>query len=320
MFVYSLCLVLIVFEVVLWSQTSLPNATAGTGRRKTVASELKSLQGGKEHSRITQYLVQGLDLPVAPLSGSDRVVLKDDLTREELSLLLLTEDDQVLFKKLLPNNTSGLRHNTCALVGNSVSLLSEERGGEIDRHQAVLRFIDSTSTKYDAHAGRKRTYLAVTEGSIDAFIPESGFDKAKRPRSKALLIHGDVPVQDYAELRKSQPDVQAYYLSPVFDLRVRKAYRTIMKRAMSLGETFSDDRAALDEDGMPWALMPLFFLTSICKIVFVYGFTAPVAATDLFGPTYYGQAQSVSEHPHGTQMQYLLRVLSMEGLGIELVS
>ena len=72
---------------------------------------------------------------------------------------------------------------------------------------------------------------------------------------------------------------------------------------------------------MPHAFLPLLFMKSICKIVFVYGFTVPLVAEDSASPqaTYYGQARSESESAHVRAMQYLLRVLSLEG-HIELVS
>ena len=319
---HSLCLVLILFEVAWWSQSGLHSqgGRAGQPRRKTVASAFGSLEEAKAGLQLTEYLLEGVALPSGGQDG-ERVYLADGLTEAERSLLFVNEDDEYQLRELLPNSTQGPRHNTCAFVGNSVSLLSEERGAEIDRHQAVLRFMDGTSTKYDAFVGRKRTYLAVTRGSIEPYIPESEYDKSKRPRSKGLVIHGDVPVQDYAQLRRTHPETQAYYMSPSFEMRARGAYGEIVGRARKLGEPIGDrQKASLDSSGLPLALIPLFFLKSVCKVVFVYGFTVPVTRRDdLFGPTYYGQARSKSEHPHCGEMEYLLRAFSMEG-EVELVS
>ena len=314
---YSLCLSLCVVEILWWCQIHVPSGARDKANARTVVSVFESEGGTSRDSTLTQYLLDGVDLQVGGVAGEERVFLTGTLTGDEKSFLFLTEDDVILLEDLLPNVTTSPRHNTCAFVGNSASLLSEERGGEIDRHQAVLRFIDSTSTKYDAHVGRKRTYLSVTTGSIDAFIPESEYDKAKRPRSKALVVHGDIPVHDYAELRKSQPDVQAYYLSPSFDMNARKAYGRIADRMRRLGGRW----ASIANDPMPQALLPLFFMRAICKIVFVYGFTAPVSAgsEDLFAPTYYGQPKSFSERPQSLRMEEILRMLMLEG-EVELVS
>ena len=44
-----------------------------------------------------------------------------------------------------------------------------------------------TSTKYDAFVGRKRTYLAVTRGSVEPYIPESEYDKSSAPGPRVSL-------------------------------------------------------------------------------------------------------------------------------------
>lgn len=328
MFLYALCLVLILFEVLWWTQTSVVPLTKGSLQKETAVSKLLKVDNQKE-GQVTKYLLDDISIPKVPLEKSQqlagqRLVLRDNFTSTEKALLFLTDSDVVFLEEVLPkegeNGTISLQHNTCAFVGNSLSLLSEDRGSEIDRHQAVLRFIDGTSTKYDAFVGRKRTYLPVTKNHIYTFVPEIGnaFVKAKKPRSKVLLVYGDVPFQEYAELRKIQPDVHAYYLSPAFEMRVRKVYQQILERMMRLGENV--DGAASGGE-MPQALIPLFFMKSICKIVSVYGFTVPLASDHLYSPnvTYYGQARSESESAHGKVMQYLLRLLSLEG-HIELVS
>ena len=279
--------------------------------RQTTISELHSLGKKGGDVQLSKYLIdKSWDLE------SERLVVKDAFTAQEKSLLFLSDEDVEFLQSVLPNDTSALRHNTCAFVGNSVSLLLDDRGSEIDRHQAVMRFIDSTSTKFDSFVGRKRTYLSVTNKYIEDFVPESTYDNAKRPRSKTLLVYGDIPVQDYAQLRISQPDVQAYYLSPVFDLKIRKMYKGILSRMKNVGETVDTNF-----ERMPHALPSLFFMKSICKIVFVYGFTVPIATehTHSAANTYYGQAKSDSESAHVQAMQYILRLLMLEG-HIELVS
>jgi hypothetical protein len=62
-------------------------------------------------------------------------------------------------------------------------------------------------------------------------------------------------------------------------------------------------------------------MKKICRIVFVYGFTVPMASEQALSPnsTYYGQAKTDSERAHMRAMQYILRVLMLEG-HIELVS
>jgi hypothetical protein len=54
--------------------------------------------------------------------------------------------------------------HSCAIVGNGGSLLLHTRGGEIDAHEAVLRFNGGITKGFEAHVGTKTTFrLANTQ-------------------------------------------------------------------------------------------------------------------------------------------------------------
>ena len=56
----------------------------------------------------------------------------------------------------------GVLHDTCALVGNSGSLMKHNYGDEIDEHNVVMRFNLAPTVGYEKHVGTKTT-LRVSE-------------------------------------------------------------------------------------------------------------------------------------------------------------
>ena len=53
------------------------------------------------------------------------------------------------------------RFATCAIVGNSGSLLRQERGHEIDAHEMVYRFNQAPLKGYEKHVGSRCTHESL---------------------------------------------------------------------------------------------------------------------------------------------------------------
>jgi hypothetical protein len=52
---------------------------------------------------------------------------------------------------------TGMRHQTCAVVGNSPSMNDHLHGGEIDAHDVVIRFNFAPTVGYERRVGRRTT-------------------------------------------------------------------------------------------------------------------------------------------------------------------
>jgi hypothetical protein len=62
-----------------------------------------------------------------------------------------------------------VRHQTCALVGNSGALLGSAYGAEIDAHDAVVRINSGLTAGYERHVGSRTTVLIERDMDLSTF-------------------------------------------------------------------------------------------------------------------------------------------------------
>jgi len=138
----------------------------------------------------------------------------------------------------------GVLHDTCALVGNSGSLMKHNYGDEIDEHNVVMRFNLAPTVGYEKHVGTKTT-LRVSEMEY--------FPYRESSETILALIASEKLLETFMEYRTMAPLTdKSYVLSPEFIEYVSK----------SLG------RGSIPSVGT----MGLFFMLHTCRKVDVYGF------------------------------------------------
>ena len=295
--------------------------------------------GGRRHRRRRRPSGDGAGGSDARSDETLRFAIHAPLTEDEMLLLLLHEAEAKEASEALPDEDVLLatHHRTCAVIGETSSLLDgTERGKEIDRHDAVFRFNDRKVD--DLNRGVKRSYLFVNERNAATFVPGGDDNKPTiRPKSRAVIVvssarartrtrarapyvivlsltpfrtplaivrtrtqHGDVSLQMYLDILDRHEGRGAVrtvaYLSPTMQLRVHRFYWSLVDRLTFLGEDVGD---ASWRRRVPHALVPLFAAMRMCEATYVYGFTSPRVPKP--------------NDAHNVAMQYILRMLSLEG-------
>lgn len=277
----------------------------GVTHSGTVMSRMKARTGTmdtKDVGLLSSHILNNLELPIT--GNQSRLVLYDMLTKEEKTLLFLLEAEGDRLNEVLPSQAFSPKHRTCAIVGNSVTLLDADLGNEIDSNSAVLRFSDTK--EFLLHTGKKRTYLALTEDYLETFLPSEDIQwKIRKPKTKNIIVYGDTPLQKYADMIRKNPDIPTYYLSPAFELEIQKFYRKFHDILVDLDEKLDPSFYR-----MPHALLPIFMMMRICDDVFVYGFSCPADKQD---QVFYGRTKSNAEIVSNPAIQYILKILSLEG-------
>jgi hypothetical protein len=90
------------------------------------------------------------------------------------------------------------RHGSCAVVGSSRVLLGAQRGGEIDAHDAIVRFDDAPTRGFENILGRRTTYRVASPAFVASIVADSptavktiaGVPHLV-PGAKALVVVGD---------------------------------------------------------------------------------------------------------------------------------
>ncbi|KAK3281089.1 hypothetical protein CYMTET_11093, partial [Cymbomonas tetramitiformis] len=93
---------------------------------------------------------------------------------------------------LLPNSEPTWQFTSCAVVGNSGSLLSGEYGMEIDSKQAVFRINYAPTHGFERYVGSRTTFDVVNQQHTKVFVPEvqagGHLPEAKRSPMRESII------------------------------------------------------------------------------------------------------------------------------------
>ena len=88
----------------------------------------------------------------------------------------LPADDESLFAFLPPgsirtrSSSSRRKLDTCAVVGNSGSILHKPLGAEIDNHTMVYRFNQAPTAGYERYTGVKTTHESLNSAWVKALV------------------------------------------------------------------------------------------------------------------------------------------------------
>eukprot|EP00898_Chlorokybus_atmophyticus_P005324 jgi/Chlat1/5793/Chrsp387S05512 len=96
-----------------------------------------------------------LYIPIPPVEGGDRPT-RYIITPSQL--------------RHLPSTEWRPAFNTCAIVGNSGSLLYEQYGKDIDAHDAVFRFNQAPTLGYEVHVGSRTTFEFLNSAWVQQLL------------------------------------------------------------------------------------------------------------------------------------------------------
>jgi len=285
--------------------------------RDTVIGNLKRELGTQHHyPLLTKHLVKGLG--VVRLNTS-ALVLHGHLSDREAKTLQLTESEAHEINQILPESDFNHQYASCAVVGNSASLLQYQFGNEIDGHDVVLRFNDAPTRNFEEHAGRRCTFRAISHEHTRQLIGLSKVPEKERvksshgikPGARTILVMPDTPVRYYTDLRHKFPENVIMYMTPEMEAASGAVFQKVVDKLARLGE-----REALHVDRHSTGLVAVLMLMQVCKKVSMYGFQpmAPPPGSSMPSAMYYDKVLTDSDVTASPMSFLFWRVLNTENM------
>ena len=142
---------------------------------------------------------------------------------------LSLEVTQELYDQL-PEECPETRHESCLLLGNSGTLMLEERGAYFDSHDMVYRFNQGPTDKYEAHVGRKTTYESLNAKFANKLLADEGWNWRKPDVPTYIMFEPIKLASLYVDLRRKHPDVKILLLTPHAYVRIHRIYNDLLGR------------------------------------------------------------------------------------------
>ena len=194
-------------------------------------------------------------------------------------------DLDMVFEKALTNEdfAKGSRcHETCALVGNSGTILGSGFGHEINEHDAVLRINFATTVGFEADVGSRTTYDFANRKNIR----ESLTEKELRPRDPPSEVLAYEITSRATRKKIYQPAMQRHgdtvamrFLHPNFLTLTSRFWTEAVEEIERInGEKYSEKPMS--------GYFALMFMLQVCGRVDLYGFEAFTRKTRTKGVPY----------------------------------
>uniref|UniRef100_A0A061S202 beta-galactoside alpha-(2,6)-sialyltransferase n=1 Tax=Tetraselmis sp. GSL018 TaxID=582737 RepID=A0A061S202_9CHLO len=309
----------IFYEFVGFQFNVMPRGPAVLSQQETVIEKLRGELGSQHrHPLLSKYLLS--DLPFPRLNVSSRV-LHGTLTADQARELELNPTEAEELNQILPEQDFRHQYGSCALVGNSASLLQYQFGNEIDGHDVVMRFNDAPTRGFEESVGRRCTFRAVTYEHVRLLMGTSRGGAADKERHKdkgalkagarTVLILPGTPVRFYTEMRRKFPENIIMFMAPEVGRSSRALYQSVVDRLRLLGEPEAS-RSSQNPTGLEAAL----FLMQVCKTVSLYGFqpVVPPHASSMPSVMYYDKAMTSTDVTATAMSFFFWRVVNMEAL------
>ena len=193
--------------------------------------------------------------------------------------------------EILPEEEHGATrtHGSCALVGNSGTLLKSSFGEEIDGHEAVMRVNFAPVKNFKRDVGVKTTYDFSNRENARRLV-EKGWENS-RPDSVALFFEGSSPTN---RKRIFEPLVKKYGKS----LKVQFLHPGFVNRAHdlwnALKEIIEKEKKKQFHDKPMSGWYAVNFMMQRCKSLDLYGFEPYTSKAKATAPYhYFDQVQGV---------------------------
>ncbi|KAK3271633.1 hypothetical protein CYMTET_20030 [Cymbomonas tetramitiformis] len=157
-------------------------------------------------------------------------------------------------------------HRSCAIVGNSGTLLGGKQGEEIDRHDAVLRINYAPVKGWEVDVGSKTTYDFSNRENARRILKTN----VKMRDSTLLFFEVGSPTnrkQMFVPLVKKFPDRKIHFLHPGFVVRGLDLWFDLKSEVEARRHTKYHDKPMS-------GLFAVLFMTQVCTSVDLYGFEA----------------------------------------------
>eukprot|EP00899_Mesostigma_viride_P006134 jgi/Mesvir1/15521/Mv03173-RA.1 len=186
------------------------------------------------------------------------------------------------FVSYLPMKDVAWQYKTCAVVGNSGTLLKHAFGRAIDSADAVFRINYAPTHGYERHAGTKTTFDIINQQHTKAFVPEvqagGSLPSSKRAswRNSYLVVfevtspfarqHLYLPLlKKFNEKHKAGPVI---VLSSDFVVEAHRAW-SLVKRLVEAAAYSHHSYLQKPMSGF----FAVYFALQICEEVHLYGFS-----------------------------------------------
>jgi len=157
-------------------------------------------------------------------------------------------------------------HKTCALVGNSGTLLRSGMGAEIDRHDAVMRINYAPVRGFEADVGSKTTYDFSNRENARRILKNN----AHWRDSTLLFFEVASPTnrrQMFVPLVNKYPNKEIHFIHPGFVARAMDLWFDMKVEIEARRDKKFHDKPMS-------GFMAVMFLTNVCSKLDIYGFEA----------------------------------------------
>jgi len=186
---------------------------------------------------------------------------------------------------------------SCAVVGNSGAMLTEEYGDAIDRAEVVIRYNNAPVVGYEKHVGHRTQYRMMDPISAFELGRTSNLPTSVLPSK--LVFYGKNSGRSYASTCSQHTKFPVYLMSG----EAQSAVWTIYEKLLALVHCPKKGDCDIMDQVMarlPGSLEGVFFGLGLCDKVTVYGMEAPDARTKYH---YYSNAQSDKDEQLALKLQ-----------------
>eukprot|EP00241_Pyramimonas_parkeae_P005034 CAMPEP_0114261176 /NCGR_PEP_ID=MMETSP0058-20121206/20964_1 /TAXON_ID=36894 /ORGANISM="Pyramimonas parkeae, CCMP726" /LENGTH=343 /DNA_ID=CAMNT_0001376627 /DNA_START=187 /DNA_END=1215 /DNA_ORIENTATION=- len=178
---------------------------------------------------------------------------------------------------LLPEQDRAWKYGTCALVGNSGSLLASQYGAQIDSREAVFRVNSAPTLGFEDRVGARTTFDLINQQHTKALAEVEGRSGAL-PKSQVEQRNSTLVVFEvgnnfarrhlYVALLKKMKEENrdAVVLSPAMTVQVHRAWLRF-GQALEAANLYSARKMLKPMSGMS----ALMFAIQVCEHVHLYG-------------------------------------------------
>ncbi|XP_065833856.1 type 2 lactosamine alpha-2,3-sialyltransferase-like [Oscarella lobularis] len=170
----------------------------------------------------------------------------------------------------------GRRHDTCALVGSSYSLMKKTYGVEIDAHDVVVRINDPPVVGYETHVGRRPADISIFNTAL------AGHRKCPiPPHNRSLLVQCSFTWNqpNHNERAKTTSNTQCIdVIWKKFGVKTFVMSRyvfSIAERALEYERVRKSTKSVRLKPSC--GLKSIIFLLHLCRNLHVYGFGGTTA-------------------------------------------
>jgi len=167
---------------------------------------------------------------------------------------------------VLPETCPQYKFETCAVVGNSGTLLFEEKGLEIDAHQMVYRFNQAPTEGFETHLGNHTMFESLNAKFANQLMRSDPAWRWRDPLAIYILFEPLKLQEVYATIRAKYSQIDILLFGPEFFVKAHQIYDQ-----MQLNLEKNDFGCFTGEKPMSGFYAVLYALSS-CKKVDLYGF------------------------------------------------